>query len=306
MKNKLDFQFLGLLFVFALLFVVFESFVHTKNHCEPTKKKSFTYQVNKPNSVQILPEILMEISGLTDLDESNIACVQDEKGIIFIYNFLSKKIEQEFTFGADLDYEGLTRVGETFYALTSDGTLYETNLSSSSIKTNLFKLNLPSWDNEGLGYDEKNHQLLIAPKSKLGKGSEYKDLRGIFSFDLKTKKLNDTPLFYFKVSELVDFAKKNNIQLITQEKPKGGFKEFNFRPASVAVHPTTDDIYVLSAEDFCLAIFKRTGEIQNLIMLDSKVHTKPEGITFLTNGTMIISNEGIEKNPTLLIFEPIR
>ena len=50
------------------------------------------YNFEKPIERIILPEILNEVSGLTDLGPTTIACVQDELGVVFIYDFLEQKI----------------------------------------------------------------------------------------------------------------------------------------------------------------------------------------------------------------------
>ena len=64
----------GLTFVWVYLILIS---IHTS---------AFTsgYDLKSPSKVLILPEILREVSGLTDIDATTIACVQDEKGIIFI------------------------------------------------------------------------------------------------------------------------------------------------------------------------------------------------------------------------------
>ncbi|MGV3639986.1 MAG: hypothetical protein ACO1NZ_05655, partial [Adhaeribacter sp.] len=74
-----------------------------------------------------LPAILKEISGLAYLGENRFACVQDESGVIFIYNTAKAKIEKQVPFGAAGDYEGLALVGNTAYVVRSDGRIFEVN-----------------------------------------------------------------------------------------------------------------------------------------------------------------------------------
>ena len=54
-----------------------------------------------------MPSALIEISGITYMEENRFATVQDELGKIFIYNTQKDAVEKEITFGADGDYEGL-------------------------------------------------------------------------------------------------------------------------------------------------------------------------------------------------------
>ncbi|MBK9193274.1 MAG: SdiA-regulated domain-containing protein [Crocinitomicaceae bacterium] len=260
---------------------------------EEVKQFSTNYDFNNPDLKIELPDELYEISGLTDVSYDQIACVQDEKGSIFIFDFLAGRIEQEIVFSDAGDYEGLTRVGNTLYVLASNGHLYETNLKRKR-KTKSYQLNLPAADNEGLCYDEKNNRLLIAPKSKIGKGSEFKDLRAVYIFNLDTKQMEMEPLFYFRISEINQIA-------LTKNNSMNGIK--NFRPSSIAVHPVTQEIYILSAEDFAISVFNQKGSLKDVYLLDKKLYPKPEGITFLKDNSMVITNEGIEGNASLLVMK---
>ena len=291
--------------VFVLIAILVSSF---HSGCENAGKglnhSAGGIDLNKPSSILELPEELVEISGLTDISDSKIACVQDENGIIYAYDIITQKITHKVPFASDADYEGLTRVGDVLYTLSSNGQLFETKSAWKKPQTKMYELNLPSADNEGLCYDEKNNRLLIAPKSKIGKGSEYKDTRAIFAFDLRKKKLDEQPLFYFSVEAIYAVATKKGIESDPVYKKNGQPKtQKNFRPSSLAVHPETGDIYVISAEDFALVIFSETGEVKDYFVLDKELYAKPEGITFLPNGTMIITNEGVNGNATLLVFE---
>jgi len=262
------------------------------------------YDLNHPVSIQKLPSELYEVSGLTDLSETEIACVQDEKGIIYSYDIIAQKITQEVPFAQDSDYEGLTRVGDDVYTLSSDGVLFETKSAWKKPHTKSYELNLPSPDNEGLCYDEKNNRLLIAPKSKIGKGPEFKDTRAVFVFNLKKKELEEEPLFYFSVAAIYAVAESKGIESDPVYKKNGQEKiQKNFRPSSLAVHPETGDVYMISAEDFALVIFSETGKVKDYFALDKELFAKAEGITFLPNGKMIITNEGVDGSATLLVIE---
>jgi uncharacterized protein YjiK len=277
--------------ILALLCIVSGLISLTRSSVD--KEFGSRYDFDNPEMKLELPHELIEVSGLTDVSVDQIACVQDEKGSIFVYDFLSEEIAYEIVFGEAGDYEGLTRVGNTLYVMASDGSLYETNLKRKG-KTKKYSLNLPSMDNEGLCYDEENNRLLIAPKSKIGKGPEYKDLRAVYIFNLETKKLENEPLFYFSISEINRMALKKNDSM-------AGIK--NFRPSSIAVHPESQEIYILSAEDFLLVVYDQKGNLKDVYLLDEKLYPKPEGITFLKDNSIVITNEGVEGNATLLLLK---
>lgn len=265
------------------------------------------YDLSKPDSIIELPDTLREISGITDIDDENIGCVQDENGVLFIYNFVKNSLSHQFTFNIDGDYEGITRVGDEMFILQSDGTIFEiSNYRNPDFKLTSYSTNIPANDNEGLCYDAKNNRLLIACKGKVGKGPEFKDKRLIYGFDLTTKEPIKEPIFTFDVANIKDFAVKNNIDLPTKKSKKkdGNSTEpiIKLMTSAIGVHPLTNKLYLLSAQDHLFFIFNMDGEIEHIQKLDPKIFNKAEGITFLENNDMLITNEGQNGKATLLRF----
>ena len=135
-----------------------------------TSSNKIGYDFSKPTLNDELPPILHEISGLKIIDSTSIACVQDEDGILFIYNIKSHKITQQHTFGLKGDYEGITLVNDVLYVLRSDGVLFEIkDYLSKKLKVKTYSTRVPAINNEGLCYDAKNNRLLIGAKGKINK-----------------------------------------------------------------------------------------------------------------------------------------
>src|SRR5687768_17590814 len=55
----------------------------------------------------ILPEELKEISANVFQDDTHMACIQDQDGVIYSYNLHSKSIDGKIEFAGKGDYEGL-------------------------------------------------------------------------------------------------------------------------------------------------------------------------------------------------------
>ncbi len=268
----------------------------------PNNENITGYNLATPGRISILPDILLEISGLTTLDSTTVACVQDEQGVIFIYNEKKNEIIHRYPFYGDGDYEGIARVGDTMYVLRSDAVLFEIkNYGSPNFTVNSYSTGMPTKDNEGLCYDSDNNRLLIAGKSNAGKSSELKDKRVIYGFDLGTKKLTDTAVFRFDVNEIKDYVIKNKIQFPVNSGQSAS--TIKFRPAAIAIHPITKNIFLLSANDHLLFIFDRNGNIEHIEPLNPEIYNQPEGITFYENGDILISNEGKGSKPNILYFE---
>jgi len=255
--------------------------------------KDIGYKLNSPDESTVLPETLHEISGLTYIDSAKFACIQDENGILFIYNSEQNAISEQYTFTFDGDYEGIARVGSKIFILRSDGVLFEiSDYKSRNFQLREFQTGIPADNNEGLCYDSENNRLLIACKSKIGKGSEFKDRRVIYGFDLQTKTLTSEPVFDINMKIIKQFAAFKKIKLPKRLAKKGLFKE-------------TEIIGHLSLSQY-LFIFNMNGQIEHIELLNPRVFNKAEGISFFENGDMLITNEGQDEKPSLLRFNYLK
>src|SRR5688572_19391410 len=84
----------------------------------------FHFDLDRPVRTYTLPDELVEISALTDVDANTIACLHDEAAKLYFMDLNSGKIVSEIAFGAPGDMEGLTRVRDEYFALRSDGFVY--------------------------------------------------------------------------------------------------------------------------------------------------------------------------------------
>jgi len=276
--------------------------------CNPNRIKNEPatgYDLSSPDAILILPEILHEISGLTIIDTATVACIQDEHGIVFIYDILGNEIKNQFNFHIDGDYEDIARIGKTLYILRSDGYLFEiSDFESGNFKLDFFKTGIPAKDNEGLCYDMDNNRLLIACKAKSRKGHMNKNKRSIYSFDPETRSLSARPAYTFDINELLKFALNSSIKLKTRKTKNDPVPEpvLKLRTSAICIHPVTKKLFLLSSEDHLLFIFNINGKTEHIEKLDPEMFIQPEGLTFTDNGDMLISSEGRDKSPAILRF----
>jgi hypothetical protein len=263
------------------------------------------YDLLKPTETVWLPDSLREISGITLLDSITLACIQDENGVVFIYDMLHQKVKSELNFYKDGDYEGICNVDTSIFILRSDGALFEiSNYLSKILKVIPYPTEIIASNNEGLCYDKAYHRLLIAGKNRLAKGKEYKNKRAIYAFDLKTKTLNATPVMEFDVDTIKKIALEEKIKLPLKHKKKNktGGLILRFASSEIAIHPITGKVFLLSAKDHLLFVINKNGSIEYVERLNPLIFVQPEGIAFFKNGDMLITNEGQKGNSTLLRF----
>lgn len=263
------------------------------------------FSLDRPSARFELPTELHEVSALTDVDASTVACLQDEDATLYLIDAATGRITGRHAFGPPGDMEGLTRVGAEYYALRSDGLVYRMVLSTGSAQVlDTFRLRLPQDNLEGLGHDERARRLIIAPKGIAKGGPEDRGQRALFAYDLIERKLLHEPVMRLSVEDIVAKARAAGIHVPTRTTPKGReVPAVKLRFSSVAIDPINDQHYLLSAVDRVLLVVDRNGRFVTLHQLDASVFPKPEGITFLPDGTLLINSEGKDARPMLARFE---
>jgi len=272
---------------------------------------NFPYQLNHPDKSWELPKKLVEISGLSYIDKNRLACVQDEKGNIYIFNLETGEVEHKIDFGDDGDYEGIEVIKNDAWVLKSNGTLYRVSnyLKESKPEVNKYKTALSGEnDAEGLAYDPVDQNLLIACKGhpfvdeKAGK-----EFKAIYTFYLESKLLEIKPFLLIAMDSIKYYKNYNTmtqlgVELLAYFDHSKG--DLSFQPSGISIHPVTGNIYVVGSVGNLLQVFSRDGKMLAIIDLKSKIHAQPEGICFSPNGTLYLSNEGDEDKGMILLFEP--
>lgn len=266
---------------------------------------SIGYDLSKPDKTIILPHVLREISGLVVLDSSSVACIQDEKGIVFLFDLKTEQVTKEIYFNPDGDFEGICKVDQTLYVLKSNGVLFKiVNYETSSFAKKIDLSSVREYNNEGLCYDKDNNRLLIAPKGKSGKDSGFRKNLMIYAYDLASGKQDTEAAYDIKVEELQDLIPEDNIVKVKKgkKKKKSPLSEKSISPSEIAINPVTGKLFILSAQDHMLFVVDSDSRVEYAEKLDPMILNQPEGLTFFDNGDMLISNESGNKYPTILRF----
>lgn len=229
-----------------------------------------------------MPEELEEISGISYLSKDRMACIQDEEGIIFIFNLDTDLVDKKINFGKAGDYEGMAVVDSTAYVLESSGILHvierytQPAFGVETIKTPFSgKNNL-----ESLTADTLNNRLLITVKDV---DPNSKDYKGIYAFDLDSRKVFPKPVYKISFDDPI-------FKNIKSGKDKGNSGKFY--PSDIALNPINGDIYILEGKNPRLLIMDKNGKLIRIHQLNKESFPQPEGITFAPDGTLFISNEG--------------
>ncbi|MFK7798687.1 MAG: SdiA-regulated domain-containing protein [Aureispira sp.] len=268
------------------------------------------YDLEKADEEIKLSNKLREISGLTYVPKKGLVAVQDEKGALY---WLNKKgeIDKVIDFSADGDYEALAFEEAFLFALRADGVLFEIDrweknkkkAKTRVINTNLGEIN----DTEGLAYHPTENQLWIACKGSAAIGSERYYERAIYAYDCSLDSFLVEPIFVITRKQLQRFIR----QTMRQHPDYGFYKKMlrkqkpnmPLQPSAIAIHPITQDIYLLCAAGNSLLVLNPSFEIKALWHLSPEVFEQPEGLAFHPKGDLFLSSEGQKKRARIYQFK---
>ena len=281
------------------------------NHTVPGVAQ-FPYRINNPDKEYVLEQKLTEVSGLSFISATEVALIQDEIGSIFFFDLKKNKVTKKINFSKKGDYEDLVMLRDTAYALRSDGTLISlANVNGAGgqiVETNL-QTGLTAKNNtEGLCYDPFKKLLLIACKGSPyihKEEKKYKDQKAVYSFNLETKTLSDTPYLLIDVNKVHKMAHgtyASVVEKLIRFYSRAGAVQV-FEPSAIAIHPFTRDLYILSSVGKLLVIINPSGDITKVIKLAPAVFKQPEGIGFDPRGNLYITNEGRNGKGNILKFK---
>ncbi|WP_177195720.1 SdiA-regulated domain-containing protein [Salegentibacter agarivorans] len=225
-----------------------------------------------------LPKELDEVSGIDWVGDNKLACIQDEDGIIFIFNLETSKVEKSIEFAGAGDYEDIRIVGKTAYVLRSDGEIFEvSDFLSGNSKTKTYSNFLTEKQNlESLAWDKNNKRLLLAIKDRELKDDNYK---GVYQFSLTNKELERNPLYRLNMQD----------SLLRERETKLNKK---LQPSALSIHPKNKDFYILDGRAPQLVIANSDMKLKKRYGLHEDDFEQAEGLTFSENGRLFISNEG--------------
>lgn len=279
------------------------------------------YRLDRPDRTWKLPGALQEISGIALVDGQTVACVQDEKGIIYMYDLDQGRMVSTHGFGPDGDYEDLVVHGADAWVLRSDGVILEVrDYRGARPEVRLHVTGIPAADNEGLGLAADGRRLLLACKSNPATGTAGSrkltaGQRLVYAYDPASRQLSAGPVLVLDLEEVSRAGRAEEPPPEDSRKGKKGKQSgkknqaaregqppAKVRLSAVACHPLTGEVWLLSALDQRLYVLGPAGEFRRVLELDGRLLPQPEGLAFRPNGDLLLSSEGRSGPGVILEF----
>lgn len=245
------------------------------------ERNSFGYNLLKPTNEYEMPAVLTELSGISVEPDGTIWCIQDEIGAAFRFDPSTLNLSETLRFTDVGDFEDLITYGDSLWGLRSDGVIFSMNTTQFEGSAKRYQHRVQSLNIEGMAYDKRNNQVLLAAKEPDVNESE--NSKTIYTLNLQT---SDPISILFKIDVAeIEAMLKNFLNDET-------IPPIDFQPSAVGIHPLTSDIFVLSATDRFLAVYSPNYQLKTLLPLPISMFYKPEGLSFSSNGNLFIASEG--------------
>ena len=247
-----------------------------------------------------LPKKLNEISGLTYVKKNTVACIHDEQGKIYVFNYKKKRILETIKISGKGDVEGICMSDRAYYIVESDGRLYSYDfVSQKNEKEKIHLSGFKDFEIEGITYNALNSELILALKWQRYKKGENTDERSIIAYkDGKSEVIlnisNSRIWEYLNKWECSKF--KKHVKKLS-EKNEGAI----FWPSGIFYNSKEKKYYVTSGKTNLIAILDSSGDIVSLKAIDKHLLEQPEGITIDSKGNIIVASEGSKEGKLLLI-----
>jgi len=236
-----------------------------------------------------LPNRLKEISGLAVTSTDRLFAHNDERAVIYEIDIPGQRIAKEFGLGDPVvrgDFEGLFVLEDRFFLVTSDGVLFESfegddeeRLDYNMYVTGAGRL----CEVEGLSANIERTHLLLACKTP--RSRELRSSVTLLPWSIEERRLAPEAMIRLPLDAFT-------------ERVKG--KEFN--PSGLSRAPDSDHFLVVAARQNAIAEISLDGRLLGIMSLDKGRHQQTEGIAFLSDGTLILADEGTGQRGRLTFY----
>lgn len=235
------------------------------------------------------------------LDSLNFACLQANQENVVLYNTASNSI------GAGLNIDLLSKIRDVV-VVDSSLILFDENMAVyrsyapfDSLHTEKVMEGVNFVKSAAVCHHPLTHRLFIV--GDVLESDNPTTERSVYTINLNKRNYNELPLFTFDVADLELFAEANHIKINSFKIDENGdsIPGLTFLPTAIAVHPKTNEIYLLSSVDKSMAVFNQFGELVNFAFLSDRHFTYPTAMTFNSKGDLFISNNDLLNNSILKI-----
>ena len=242
----------------------------------------------KPVARWLLPPELAEISGLALTPDGRLFAHNDESARITEIDYRRGTVVKHFFVGKNGvrgDFEGLAFAQDSFFLLSSDGTLYEFHEGAEGERVDFTRHDLhlgKECEFESVAYDSTANALILACK-RVGT-ARFKGSLVLYRYDLDQSNGAEPPALTVPISEAIG---------------KNHWKQLH--PTDITVDPFSGNYVLVAAPEKALLALTPAGAVVFSRPLKGR-HPQPEGIAITRDGLLIIADESVNGAATITLY----
>jgi len=263
------------------------------------QKEDGYFDLQHPNSVRTLPMGVQPFSDVTFLDSTHLIGLNQESGSLFVYDMVENSVSPFLPCDFGSKICNISSIDSTLLLVDDEKHIHFLRAPYDAASLTTLGLENEQFEAAGVCFHQESHRLFLMSSNE--ERTEGYSSSSVYAYNLNQQKLNAQPLFYISGEDIEAFAIEN--KLIAPHSDLSiiddTLESMNFTPSAIAVHPKTNEIYVLSRADHSLVVFNQFGEIVNFTSLDKTTFSDPSAMTFKKNGDLVIT-DGNLMNPTVI------
>jgi len=257
---------------------------------------TFNYDLYFPNA-KLSTREMREISGMAWYGDNQFMCIQKEEGLVYVLDMDKDEVVERYKIPSTGINMGIAALNSQAFVVKDDGVIYgKIHLDSKDIKTVRRYTYLPQNCNvTGMAFDEKNYRFLILTNAYIKDGKDDKVHKAIY--EIHPERVRDSAVLAYglDVRKLKQLQGNQNSSVAfgNFNRPDPRLKKSEFKPTAIAVHPITNNIYLLSSHmnnNQLVVLHPKDGALLHLQDLDVKIFNKAQGMTFDPKGNLYISS----------------
>lgn len=264
------------------------------------QKETGYFDLDHPGSVQALPSGILPFSDICILDSTMLIAIQQGQGSLVLYDFIQNQFQTLNPLVANQGIRDLATVDSTIYLIDEQMFVYRSRAPYDSTSTQQVCNETLNWSSAAICHHALTDRLFILPQMD---STNESSLRSVYTYNLNQNRYSETPLFTYDLDEVEAFANEHGVRLtsLRMSALNDSVYGLNLDPTAIAIHPKTNDVYVLSGSDRSIVVFDQNGTIQNFAILDKSYFPNPSGMTFSKTGDLLISNSDLMNNSVVRV-----
>ena len=214
--------------------------------CNGQSGKSFLPDLpgydSKTKEIFVLHKQLLEISGITYINNRTLAAINDEDGKVFTVDFTSGK-PASVKFDDKGDYEDMVFADSIYYVIESKGNVHRIPVADPSKAQEFEFPKKKKIEFESLYYDKQAGKLVLLSKEQ----RRVDEAQLAYSFDPVADTFSTEPYYTISLKEVKRLMKDYSAEC---------------KPSAAAIHPILNKLFVIASVGKVLLICALKGEVE--------------------------------------------